>query len=117
VTKSMWRRRMWRLALLVLLVLLVMVAGCGRATAMNSTVLPTFEPGSPGDEAPVLPAYALQVGLSAGPAPPPFAPGESVPVCPAVGSCVSAAYVAYNPNTPLVACTALYVLRVRMPMC
>jgi hypothetical protein len=97
--------------------LVLLVAGCGRATATNSTVLPTFEPGSPGDEAPVLPAYALQVGLSAGPAPPPFAPGESVSVCPAVGSCVSAAYVAYNPNTPLVACTALYVPRVRMPMC
>jgi len=58
-----------------------------------------------------VPAYALQTGAAAVRRAPPFAPGDEVPYCPLEGSEGNGtcnATVAYDPNTPVIACTALY---------
>jgi len=58
-----------------------------------------------------VPAYALQTGAAAVSREPPFAPGDEVPYCPLDGSEGNGtcnATVVYDPNTPVIACTALY---------
>ena len=68
------------------------------------TVPPAF---SDGAVVTTLPAYAVQTGFSSVGRAPPFAPNDTVVVCTPANVCNTT--VRYDPNTPLVACTALYV--------
>ena len=104
-------------SVIVGIMMAVMALHTTTATAQNATALPVFADASAYR---TQPAYAVQTGFSSVARQPPFAPGTDVPVCwsGTADSCNET--VLYNPNTPLVACSALCVtdrgLRLRVSL-